>query len=468
MADRIIVSTEAMDELISQIRKLSSGLDAVKSDIRAVRMDKSSGADVHIALPSGVLGSIHRALRSGEAESCLSDIAKATEDVGRYTDRLSGYVNAAMQLFEKTENNLIRSYGSLTSEESMFNGICRALGFGTDKSRWTPQMHDKYQELLDKAEVVVDGGFTLLASKEMSLLFGENGLLGSYEEESSFTKLKQTLKTYGEHNWSEKTTEKGVQYAGFKGKVDVLEREMIAHKQGAYDVKNKKKTDYPDHGTKLGILSVGGTTGKSWNALGAQGAYDGEHLDAKGNASLLQVEGHATGNAGLGVYLPNEKGELELYYGATGEVGASVSVAQANGSVEYEFCDWFALGGEGEVSVGKAEGKLTGSLGIVGGEFAAYAEASAEAIAGEVKGAGQVDLAGVKGKVGGSLNFGAGAHAKAGYKDGTLFFDVGVSVGPGASVYGELDISGLVDNIADGVSDTVDVISAFGSECGWW
>ena len=89
MADRIRVSTELLDNLASQIKAFSSDLDAVKSDIRAVRMDKSSGANLKIALPSAVIGSIGRGLRSGEVEDCLKDIAAAAQSMSGYSDRLT-------------------------------------------------------------------------------------------------------------------------------------------------------------------------------------------------------------------------------------------------------------------------------------------------------------------------------------------------------------------------------------------
>ena len=472
MADRIIVSTEAMEELIAQIKKLSSGLDAVKSDIRAIRMDKSSGSDVKIELPSGVMGSINRALRSGGAESCLGELAKATQDIGAYTTRLSGYVNAAKELFEENEKNIIRSCDSLNSQESLFNGICRVLGFGTDTSKWTSEMHEKYQKLIKDAEVTVDNGLVLIATKGTTLLFGENGLIGSYEEESSFTKLKKTLKLFGENNWKEEKSEVGFESIGGKYKKTVLDPNDIdgLHKEGAYEITKDglKEAEKPQKGTQVGILRVGGTKSKSVNALGAYGAYEGDKLSAQGSATLAEGEAHASGYAGFGAYLPNEKGELQLYYGATGEVGASFSVAQVDGSVEYEICDFVSIGGEGEISAGKVEGKAGISAGIVGGEFAAYGEASAEALAVEAKGSANLDVGGVKGTIGGSANIGIGAHAKGGYHDGKLVFDVGVSVGPGVSVYGELDVSGALDNIADGVGKAVNALSALGSECGWW
>jgi len=54
----------------------------------------------------------------------------------------------------------------------------------------------------------------------------------------------------------------------------------------------------------------------------------------------------------------------------------------------------------------------------------------------------------VEGKVG--VNFGIGAHADLGYKDGVIKADVGLSVGLGVSAAVEIDIGGMVNTVVDG------------------
>jgi len=469
MADRIRVSTEAMEDLMSQVRKLASDLDAIQSDIRGVRMDRSSGADLKIDLPSRTIGSINRRLRSGEAEDCLRDIAGITQALEGYAGNLAQKIKKASDLFIQNEERQIRTIDGLNSQESLFDGICQALGFSKDTSSWTPAMHDKYQQLLENADVVVDDGMTLIASDGKSFIFGKDGLLASYEEDSSFTKKKQTFKLHGKDNWVEIKNEEGLKYAGARAKKDFLERTPIEDLsyEGSFD-KDGNKVEKPKRGLAVGILGVGATTGVSGNLWGQHGAIEGEKGKLEGSVSLGNAEVHASGNAGFGVYLPNENGELELYFGGEGEIGGSVNVAQAEGSFEYELCDYVELGGKGEVSLLEAEAKAKGGLGIVDGEFAAYGEASAEALVAKAEGEVSLDVGGVKGTAGGSVSFGLGAHAKAGYNDGVISVDVGVAVGPGVSGYVELDIGGLVDNIADGAQDAVNAISGFFGECAWW
>ncbi|MBR4039085.1 MAG: hypothetical protein IKJ11_03180 [Clostridia bacterium] len=469
MADRIRVSTEALENLAMQIRALATDLDAVKSEIRAVRMDKSSGANLKIALPSRVIGSIGRGLRSGEVQECLGDIASAAQDIGGYGDSLVKKVNQASELFRTNEERIIRSFEGLLSEESMFAGVCQALGYGTDSTKWTPEMHEKYQKLLEKAEIIVDGGFTMMIAGAQGFLFGNDGLLASCEIKDTFTGKKQTYRQYGEHGWSETETQAGANYIGRSTKKSFVKQnpvEGLSHKK-SYD-KNGKEVENPKSGLAVGLASVGVSAKKSASYFAREGARDGKWVDTEGSVHLLHAEASASANAGFGVYIPNEKGELEYYFGGTGEVGASACVAQTKGSLEFELCDFIEVGTQGEVTIGEVGAKAKGSIGVVGGSVAAYGEAKLEAIAAKAEGSVRGNLAGVEGKVGGSVSFGVGAHAKGGYKDGVLSVDVGVAVGLGVSGYFEVDVSGLVDNVAVGVENTVNAISDLISECAWW
>lgn len=64
---------------------------------------------------------------------------------------------------------------------------------------------------------------------------------------------------------------------------------------------------------------------------------------------------------------------------------------------------------------------------------------------------GKVGINVLGGEVGasGSVNFGIGAHADVGYKDGVFKFDIGASVGVGVQLGAEIDIGGMVATICD-------------------
>jgi hypothetical protein len=76
--------------------------------------------------------------------------------------------------------------------------------------------------------------------------------------------------------------------------------------------------------------------------------------------------------------------------------------------------------------------------------------ASAEAIAGEISGKVGAKVLGTDVGVSGSLNYGVGAHANIGFSDGKLSLDVGATLGVGASVKLDIDVSGTVNAVCDG------------------
>ncbi len=129
----------------------------------------------------------------------------------------------------------------------------------------------------------------------------------------------------------------------------------------------------------------------------------------------------------------------------------TVSVFTAEGSTAYEIIDNVEASVSGYAKAGEASARAEGHLGYADGEFGAYAKVEAELIAGEIGAEAGIDVAGIEGSVGASLNYGIGAHAEAGYDDGVITIDLGLSIGVGASISVELDIGGFVDTVTDGI-----------------
>ena len=89
-------------------------------------------------------------------------------------------------------------------------------------------------------------------------------------------------------------------------------------------------------------------------------------------------------------------------------------------------------------------------------DVSAYAEGKLEAIAAEAKGSAGITVLGADVGVSGSVNFGIGAHAKAGIEGGVVKIDVGVSVGLGASVGLEVDVGGAVKTVCSAAKSAWD------------
>lgn len=163
-------------------------------------------------------------------------------------------------------------------------------------------------------------------------------------------------------------------------------------------------------------------------------------------------------------------GSLEITGGGIeAEIGVAISAftAEAEGQLGD---DMLGLHGKVGVEAGKAEANGSLGLGIwdENGNFnpKLSAKVSAEAIAAEVSGKVGVDVAGVKVDAKGSLNFGVGAHADIGMRDGKLSVDLGASLGVGASIKFDVDISGAVEYAGDALNEVGKAIGDFAGDVG--
>ncbi len=134
--------------------------------------------------------------------------------------------------------------------------------------------------------------------------------------------------------------------------------------------------------------------------------------------------------------------------GAKAAVGAAFTAfsADAAGKLGSKYNNVHA---SGNVSAGKAEAKASVGVGVTDKGLELGASASVEAIAAEVSGKAGLSLAGTDVNVGGTLNFGAGAHFKAGLENGKLSLDIGASLGVGGSVNLEIDMSNTIEAVGD-------------------
>jgi len=142
-------------------------------------------------------------------------------------------------------------------------------------------------------------------------------------------------------------------------------------------------------------------------------------VNAGGSVSLFETSGYG--------YLGSEENNLM----ATGEI--TIGEVGAGGSADFQI-----------FSNGKFDPALHGGVKV-------------EAIGGEISGDIGWNYEGDSVvKVGGSLNYGAGAHFDAGLKDGVLSLDAGVSLGVGGSVKLEVDIGNTVNVVVDGATAVYD------------
>ena len=142
-------------------------------------------------------------------------------------------------------------------------------------------------------------------------------------------------------------------------------------------------------------------------------------------------------------------------------VGLTALALDAQGRLGSEYNNVHA---SGEFVAGKVEAKASAGIGLTDKGLELGASASAEAIAAEISGKAGVTVGGTEVNVGGSLNFGVGAHAKVGLQDGKFSFDIGASVGVGGSVQLEIDMSKTVDYVIDNAENIKNTVCEAASD----
>jgi len=469
VADRIRVQIEQMEALRGQMLSLSSALQDIRSELRGVDLDRISGSEVRVSLSESAFRCVERTMRDGKTEKCLDSIERVLNDMGRYTHAVAGSIGMAADAFAETEQKLVWRFGAMMqSESSMFQEICRILGFEPDRSKWELENHEKFNELIKSGQLIVEDGMAMLVNNGVYYLLDEKGLLASYEKKVGLSGVKETGRIYNGTGMREGTFQGGFDTMGAKLKKDIKKQKSNEDENPTkfYDKKgNPIEGEKKELGQKMEMLSVGVSGGLSASLLYEETKFQNGNL--KGEASVGVGNAEFTGSimGGFGVYLPGENGEKELYAGIDAKVGASVSALETEGSLEYELIDGISVGVESDVAILKASAEASASVGIIAGEFVMHAKAGAEANLVEANVAGNLDVGGIKGTVGAGVQIGVGASAEAGYKDGVISFDASLSLGVGVSVNFELDVSGLVDNVGNAVQSLADGLSSI---CGWW
>jgi len=449
MADLIRVDYEEMESLATDMKRLGNSLEALKSRIRGIRVDQESGANVQIPISAVRLLSINQAMRSGNTTECLRNLAGNLASLNDYADALAGNIARAFGNFEDAERRLVSNFNGLMTPEELMLGIAQSLGYGTSPEGWTPSMKEKIQKIIGDARVITDEDMTFVISGQQGFLFDPRGLIGSITTKIGLSGITATSRIFDGSHRHESEAKIGLMDGGFSYKDSVLKPKDIIRKSGQFDENGNYTEGKKESGKGIGLFSVGASVGESYSRLGENRAWENGALKMEGGVGVGNAEAKAGIKGGLGAYLPGEDGSAQLTVGVAVEAGVSVSAVNAEGSLEYELCDNISVGLEGEVTALEAEAGVEGGLGYVDGKIMAYGEASAELNVVEAGIDGKLDLGLVEGKVGGSVTVGLGAHAKGGYDDGVLSFDVGASFGVGASVRAEIDIGGTIDKIGE-------------------
>lgn len=196
------------------------------------------------------------------------------------------------------------------------------------------------------------------------------------------------------------------------------------------------------------FLSVGTSASVSaWSK-----STEGSQGNASGSYEISAFKANTNADAYAGLYSYSEDGKKHFAPGFGAEVGVGFSAL--TGSAQGKLGDeYFGAYGNVEGSIGKVDAKSSVNVGLVdkNGRInpQVAAEFSAEALAAEAKASGGITVAGTDIGVTGGVNFGVGAHANIGLKDGKFSVDVGASLGIGVSLKLDVDFSGTVSAVSD-------------------
>lgn len=198
------------------------------------------------------------------------------------------------------------------------------------------------------------------------------------------------------------------------------------------------------------VKLLGTGTGGSMSWYDDQGFLDSDKVFGIGG---LKSDGS--------IQLGTLEGDASVYIGSMG-LGAAIGVGYTAFSAEEKLSfgtDDAQIYGKLGVDVGRVGASASGGIGFIDADHKinpnAHVDLSAEAIVGEVTGSVGGKVLGTDVAVTGSLNYGLGAHANIGFQDGKFSVDLGATVGVGGSVKLDIDVSGTVNAIGQGVGDIV-------------
>lgn len=404
------------------------------------------------------ISSIKKGLSLGRSTSRikgrLSSIAASVNQERGSMKEMKRGLEAANSLYASTENRLMSNdtkklsmskavsgaIGSAIAPQMAFSFLmANALGIGKDKNNWLTDWvqrkidnsNNPYWDLLDlQAEDDNEYGkakINLIKELNRSDLPNDNPW-------KKYADKLKGINDKGKHPWH-----KG--YWDENGYHDVIDADKdSAEKKEFKDISSLEKM--------ATIASIGtSVSGAVWNikGKGSNGILSGSY-----DVSVMEAEANASAYAGLFSYTEDGERRFTPGFGAEAGVGVTAFSASAEGSIGNEYFD---LHGNTSVSVGKAEAKGSVNVGLFDANGNLNPQAgvrlSAEALLFEASATGGAKIAGTDIEATGSVNFGVGAHADIGLKDGKLSVDIGASLGVGVSVKLDIDFSGTVNAVAD-------------------
>lgn len=474
MSDKIIIDPEVIQHTAAKLNSLSEKLSGCSSAVNGIHLDADHGGDVKTEVLT-TLASVGTFLTGSTAETLLKSLCRSLVKLSDSTAAFSIKVRDVGERFNQCESVLTDMFlqgadGEQANTDSSGNGTGTSLesltilrDFLKFDNNGTMEVNDfvvcKKNEDGSTSMFIgptlictLTSEFTGTEAKLNSFLFGFEKDDGNGNSDK-LTFFNTTKESSFDLNLLDFTAKK---------KKERKNKLYDHHTEDGKEIKDDNRLDADAFKTRFAVATVGGGISASKSAI--DWVHTGTFADGNGtfkeDLKIANVNAYGNWNAGLYSVKTDESGNQKrvLTPGMGAEVGVSATLIQSETSAEYEIVDGISVGGKTTVTAGEASAKGEVKIGWIDGQFNAYGGVSAEVIAGEISQELSANIYGVEVKGTGSVNFGLGAHAQAGYHDRKFVFDVGASVGIGASLSGEINVGGLVDGISDRIDAVKDVV----------
>lgn len=384
----------ALDSYGSHQQELSNAIGAVRS-VKSSRC--MSGRN---------FSSMYKAL-----DRVLTRLEDEKKDIGKLESGLSDI----LRTYETYENNIAGGIKERKPQESIVDGVEAII--------------KKFSKAITYPFTLTHGVLPMEKLLDLPDMFDWNSLLKTNGledmEKSAQRKLKGFVDSHSES-------------IGIKGVYDVARKTWTEIDPDDKDAVKKFNEEMPKKKLKnqITLAHVGGSKATSVLEGVISGEWGGASWSIQGKVG--KAEAYAKGDIGLG--------------NVQGSIGASITAFTAEEEVELGN-DTLGVYARSTQTIGRVGAKAEGRIGLVNdeGDFdpALYAGGSLEAIAGEITGQAGVKVLGADVGIKGSLNYGIGAHANVGYRDGKLSVDIGATLGVGGSVSLDIDVAGFVSGAKD-------------------
>ncbi len=440
MKDRILIDTEDYRRIGSNLQTLSDELSDCAATLSRVMLTNDAGGKLQINL-SGALRTVSGSMPDGQVRNVVSQMRVLINRLSAYSDRLASATNQASNMFDSTEHKLAAMQMS-ESQEAVFSNGGGSTGGNPNANPgnfdWAYHLPNVFQWAKGQLQQLTEYDSSVIydAASLIAIVIGNTVAV-------SDGKTSGTGYITDSREWS-----LGSKY---EYKTD--------RPHDLYRKKSEGKSLLKD---RVPLLDLSAERTISESAFHTEIQSSNENSDGKVSVNLFKTT--KTGKIYTGLGVVNENGEYQLSPAYGAEIGISHTIFEETISGNYELIDNVSVQNNLTVSAGKLDANAEMVVGFdEDGDVDAHVGLGAEALGGELKGDIGLNIGGVDGTVGASVNYGIGAKAEFGLQNGKFVYDVGASFGVGASIYGEIDVSGLVENIGGALENVKEGAEAVGS-----